>query len=272
MSSSILQRNNVRVLGQGTQPIVFAHGFGCDQSMWSALAGALAAEYRLVLFDHVGCGGSEYAAFDPERHADLHGFAQDLVDLCLALDVRDAVLVGHAVGASIGVLAARQVPQLFSKLVLVAPSPRYLNEPPAYVGGFEREDIAGLLELMDSNWTAWARSLASAAMDLQRPDLAQPLAQAPCAMDPEAVRTFVEATFFADHRADFAAVRQPTLILQGSDDPIAPDSVGRSVHRLIRGSTLVRLRASGHCPHVSQPQETLAAIRGWLQTQAAAGD
>lgn len=267
---SVLQRNNVHVIGSGPRTLLFAHGFGCDQHMWNALVPAFAADHRVVLFDYVGCGASDYTAFEPERYSRLEGYAQDLLEVAEALDLHDTVLVGHSVSAMIGVLAAQQAPQRFTGLVLVTPSPRYLNDPPHYQGGFDREDIVGLLDLMDSNYAAWAGFLSQAVAGARHPEVAQQLEHSFCAMHPDAARCFAEATFFSDNRADLAGVRQPTLILQCSDDAIAPDAVGEYVHRHVAGSCLVRLRATGHCPHVSHPAETTAAIRDWL-AQAAPG-
>ena len=269
---SVLVRNNVHVLGQGPRTLVFAHGFGCDQTMWEAMACAFAPRWRVVLFDYVGCGGSDFGAFTPQRYGHLDGYAQDVVDVAQALELRDAVLVGHSVSAMIGVLAARQAPQCFSHLVMVGPSPRYLNEAPDYVGGFEHADIVSLLELMDANYAAWAGFLSQAvAGNSSQPGLAGTLERSFCAMHPEAARCFAHATFFADNRADLPHVRLPTLILQCSDDAIAPTEVGDYLHRHIAGSTLVQLQATGHCPHLSDPEETIAAVRGWLHQQGLDG-
>jgi sigma-B regulation protein RsbQ len=269
---SVLVRNNVQVLGRGPRTLVFAHGFGCDQTMWAAMVEAFAPGWRVVLFDYVGCGGSDFGAFTPGRYSHLEGYAQDLVEIAQALELRDAVLVGHSVSAMIGVLAAREAPQCFSHLVMVGPSPRYLNEAPDYVGGFEHADIVSLLELMDTNYTAWAGFLSQAAVGgSSQPHLTGTLERSFCAMHPEAARCFAQATFFGDNRADLPHVRQPTLILQCRDDTIAPNEVGAYLHRHIAGSTLVRLHATGHCPHISDPEETIAAVREWLCQQGLDG-
>ncbi len=265
MNSDVLARNNVTVLGQGTQPMLFAHGFGCDQNMWRFLVPAIADDYRIVLFDYVGSGRSDLAAYDAERYGSLDGYAQDVLDVCHALDLRDVILVGHSVSAMIGVLAANREPERFSHLVLVGPSPRYLNDPP-YVGGFERSDIDGLLEMMEHNYIGWATFLAPAIIkNADRPELGEELTESFCSTDPVIARRFAEATFFADNREDLTHVRVPSLILQCSDDIIAPNAVGEYLHNELPGSTLRLMKATGHCPHMSHPEETIEAIREYLQ-------
>ena len=267
MSSSVLARNNVKVLGRGSQPMVFAHGFGCDQNMWRFVTPAFAADYRVVLFDYVGCGESDLSAYDPERYASLDGYAQDVLDVCDALDLRDVVFVGHSVSSMIGVLAANREPERFSQLVMVGPSPRYVNDD-GYVGGFERKDIEGLLETMERNYIGWANFLAPAIMkNPDRPELGQELEASFCSTDPIIARRFAEATFFSDNRADLAAVSVPSLVMQCSDDMIAPLDVGDYLKRSLPGSTLRVLRATGHCPHMSHPAETIDVIRDYLATR-----
>ena len=265
MATSVLTRHNVNVFGRGTQPMVFAHGFGCDQNMWRFVTPAFEDDYRIVLFDYVGSGRSDRSAYDAERYATLDGYARDLLDVCEALDLRDVILVAHSVSAMIGVLAANAAPERFARLVLIGPSPRYVNDPPDYVGGFERADIDGLLETMDKNYLGWANHLAPAIMaNGDRPELGEELTGSFCSTDPVIARRFAEATFFADNRADLAAVRVPALILQCSEDIIAPREVGEYVHRALRGSTLRVMRATGHCPHMSAPEETVRLIREYL--------
>jgi sigma-B regulation protein RsbQ len=265
MNQEILRRNNVNVFGSGTQPMVFAHGFGCDQNMWRFVAPAFADDYRVVLFDYVGAGRSDLGAYDPERYGRLDGYAQDILDVCHALELEDVVLVGHSVSSMIAVLAANREPELFARLVLIGPSPRYIHDPPGYVGGFERADIEGLLEMMDKNYIGWANFLAPAIMkNPDRPELGAELTESFCSTDPVIARRFAEATFFADNREDLPGVRVPSLILQCAEDMIAPDGVGEYLHRRIPGSTLRRLEATGHCPHMSHPKETIRAIREYL--------
>ena len=264
MSSSVLARNNVKVLGRGSRPMLFAHGFGCDQNMWRFVTPAFAADYRIVLFDYVGSGESDLSAYDPERYATLDGYARDVLDVCHALDLRDVVFVGHSVSSMVGVLAANREPERFSQLVMVGPSPRYVNDD-GYVGGFERKDIEGLLETMDKNYIGWANFLAPAIMkNPDRPELGQELEASFCSTDPIIARRFAEATFFADNRADLAAVSVPSLVMQCSDDMIAPLDVGDYLERSLPGSTLRVLRATGHCPHMSHPAETIDVIRDYL--------
>ena len=261
----VLTRNNVKVSGRGTQPMLFAHGFGCDQNMWRFVAPVFAADYRIVLFDYVGSGRSDMGAYDAGRYASLDGYADDVLDVCRALDLRDAVFVGHSVSAMIGVLAAKREPARFSDLILIGPSPRYLNDAPDYVGGFERSDIEGLLETMDRNYIGWANYLAPAIMaNADRPELGEELNASFCSTDPVIARRFAEATFYADNRADLADVRIPSLILQCAEDIIAPREVGEYLHRALQGSTLREMRATGHCPHMSAPDETVALMREYL--------
>jgi sigma-B regulation protein RsbQ len=261
----VLVRNNVKVAGHGTQPMLFAHGFGCDQNMWRFVAPAFADDYKLVLFDYVGSGKSDLSAYDAERYAKLDGYAQDVLDVIHALELRDVVFVGHSVSAMVGVLAARQEPARFANLVMIGPSPRYLNDPPDYAGGFERSDIEGLLDTMDKNYIGWANYLGPAIMaNADRPELGQELTESFCSTDPVIARRFAEATFFADNRRDLAELRVPSLILQCSEDIIAPNEVGEYVHRALPGSTLRLMQATGHCPHMSAPEETIALIREYI--------
>jgi sigma-B regulation protein RsbQ len=266
MGSAIQSRNNVKIFGTGTQPMLFAHGFGCDQNMWRFVTPAFENDYRIVLFDYVGSGRSDLAAYDPERYATLGGYVDDVLDVCHALDLRDVIFVGHSVSSMVGVLAANREPQLFERLILIGPSPRYINEAPDYVGGFERSDIEGLLETMEKNYIGWANFLAPAIMkNPDRPELAAELEGSFCSTDPVIARRFAEATFFADNRADLAAVQVPSLIMQCSEDIIAPSAVGDYLSREMAGSTLQTLRATGHCPHMSHPEETIAVMREYLR-------
>jgi sigma-B regulation protein RsbQ len=238
--------------------------------MWRFVAPAFEDDYRVVLFDYIGSGRSDLAAYDPKRYASLEGYAQDVLDIVHALDLHDLIFVGHSVSSMVGVLAANREPDRFARLVLVGPSPRYVNDAP-YVGGFERHEIEGLLETMDKNYIGWANFLAPVIMkNPDRPELSEELEASFCSTDPVIARRFAEATFFADNRADLAHVRVPSLILQCADDAIAPESVGEYLHGQLRGSTLHKLRATGHCPHMSHPEETIAAIRDYLEHRAVA--
>jgi sigma-B regulation protein RsbQ len=262
---SVLARNNVNQSGRvGGKPMLFAHGFGCDQNMWRYVAPAFEDEYRIVLFDHVGAGGSDHTAYSRTKYDSLRGYAGDVLEICRDLELRDVIFVGHSVSAMIGVLAAQEEPERFAKLVLVGPSPRYTDDGD-YVGGFTRADIDGLLDSLDSNYLGWSATYAPAIMGASQPaELQEELTNSFCRADPEIARHFARVTFLSDNRADLEAVETPTLILQCSDDVIAPQSVGEYVHGSIRGSTLVRMRATGHCPNLSAPEETIAAIRDFL--------
>ena len=265
MSNAIVARNNVRVFGHGTQPMLFAHGFGCDQNMWRFITPAFADDYRIVVFDYVGSGKSDLSAYDGERYASLAGYAQDVLEVIHALDLRDVIFVGHSVSSMVGVLAANAEPDRFSRLILVGPSPRYINDPPSYVGGFERRDIEGLLETMEKNYIGWANFLAPAIMkNPDRPELSEELEASFCSTDPVIARRFAEATFFSDNRSDLAAVAVPSLIMQCSDDMIAPSEVGAYLARTLPQSSLRVLEATGHCPHMSHPAETIQVIREYL--------
>jgi sigma-B regulation protein RsbQ len=269
MTPNILARNNVKVVGRGTQPMLFAHGFGCDQNMWRFVTPAFEDAYRIVLFDYVGAGRSDLAAFDEARYATLAGYADDVLDVCHALDLTDVIFVGHSVSSMVGVLAANREPERFARLVLIGPSPRYVNDE-GYVGGFERSDIDGLLETMDKNYIGWANYLAPAIMGNEdRPELGAELTESFCSTDPVLARRFAETTFLSDNRADLSALRVPTLILQCSEDIIAPLAVGEYVHRALPASTLRVMRATGHCPHMSAPDETIALMKEYLATPIA---
>jgi sigma-B regulation protein RsbQ len=263
---SIRARNNVHVLGSGTQPIVFAHGFGCDQNMWRYVAPAFEEDYRVVLFDFVGSGKSDWSAYSSDRYGSLTGYARDVLDILEAYDLRDVIFVGHSVSAMIGALASIEAPERFERLVMVGPSPCYVNDHmKGYVGGFERADIEGLLDLMDKNYIGWASFLAPVVMkNPDRPELVQELQGSFCATDPRVTREFARATFLSDNRADVPRVATPSLILQCAEDAVAPETVGDYLHRELPKSKLVRMEAIGHCPHMSHPTETLRHIRDYL--------
>ncbi|HJQ12442.1 MAG TPA: alpha/beta hydrolase [Gemmatimonadaceae bacterium] len=263
--TDILKRNNVHVVGNGTQPMLLAHGFGCDQNMWRFIVPAFADDYRIVLFDYVGSGKSDLKAYDAEKYSTLDGYVQDVLDVCHALDLSDTIFVGHSVSSMIGVMAAQRAPDLFERLILIGPSPRYINDPP-YVGGFERADIEGLLDTMDKNYIGWANFLAPVVMrNPERPELTAELTESFCSTDPVIARRFAEATFLGDNRADLAGLTVPALVLQCSDDAIAPQSVGDFVHRSLVNSTFQQMKATGHCPHLSHPDETIQLMREYLQ-------
>ena len=262
---SALRRNNVMLHGrEDGQPMLFAHGFGCDQNMWRFVTPAFEDTHRVVLFDHVGAGGSDLSAYDPQRYGSLQGYADDVLDIIDELDLRDVVFVGHSVSAMIGVLAARVAPERFDALVLVGPSPRYIDDD-GYVGGFSAEDIDELLESLDSNYLGWSSAMAPVIMgNPDRPELGAELTSSFCRTDPDIAKRFARVTFLSDNRADLAGVGTRALVLQCTEDAIAPRSVGEFVQANLDDAQLVVLSATGHCPNLSAPDETIAAIKAFL--------
>jgi sigma-B regulation protein RsbQ len=262
---SMRARNNVTVTGREDGPtVLLAHGFGCDQNLWRLVVPELARRYRVVLFDHTGAGRSDLAAWTPERYGSLDGYADDVLAICHELDLRDVVLVGHSVSAMIAVLAANREPERFAKLVLLTPSPCYLDDD-GYRGGFSREDIDELLASLESNYLGWSATMAPVIMgNPDRPELGEELTNSFCRTDPAIARVFARVTFLSDNRADLAKVAVPTLVLECSNDAIAPPEVGRFTHEQISGSTLVTLAATGHCPQLSAPEATAAAITAFV--------
>ena len=244
--------------------MLFAHGFGCDQNMWRFMAPRFEQDFRVVLFDHVGAGGSDRSAYDVERHASLQGYADDVLEICRALDLHGVVFVGHSVSTMIGALAAAAEPKRFDKLVFVSPSPRYIDDD-GYLGGFSETDIDELLDSLESNYLGWSSAMAPAIMgNPDRPELGQELTESFCRTDPAIARRFARVTFLSDNRHDLARVRSPTLVLQCSDDVIAPVAVGEYVRDALPHSTYRVLQATGHCPNLSAPEETAAAIAAFV--------
>ncbi|KAB1080744.1 alpha/beta hydrolase [Methylobacterium soli] len=244
--------------------MVFAHGFGCDQNMWRFVAPAFEGGYRTVLFDHVGAGGSDLSAYDPQKYASLDGYADDVVELCRALDVRGGVFVGHSVSTMIGVLASKKAPELFDALVMVCPSPRYIDDAD-YEGGFSEAQVHELLDFLDSNHMGWSHAMAPVIMgNPDHPELGEELTNSFCRTDPEIAKSFARTTFLSDNRADLAGVTARCLVIQCSEDVIAPRSVGVYVHSNLRNSELVLIDATGHCPNLSAPEATIAAMKAFL--------
>jgi sigma-B regulation protein RsbQ len=265
---SACERNNVTVVGRGHQPMIFAHGYGCDQNMWRFLTPAFEDDYKIVLFDHVGHGRSDASAYHPKKYETLAGYVKDVLEICRELDLTDAVFVGHSVSAMIGILAAIEEPERFSQLVLIGPSPCYIDDG-NYVGGFKREDIEGMLDFLDSNHLGWSNTMAPVIMgNPERPELGEELANSFCRTDPEIAKSFARVTFLSDNRADLPRLQTKSLILQCSQDAIAPEPVGRYVHRHLRDSELVLMSATGHCPNLSAPDETVAAMKAFLNAPA----
>ncbi|HYG04493.1 MAG TPA: alpha/beta hydrolase [Chryseosolibacter sp.] len=265
MKEKVITRNNVNTWGKGYRTMVLAHGFGCDQNMWRFVTPAFENDFKIVVFDYVGAGKSDVGAYNSQRYADLNGYAQDVLDVCEALQLSNVIFVGHSVSSVIGILAALKKPNYFSHLIMIGPSPCYINHD-GYVGGFNRKDIDELLNTMDSNYIGWANFLAPAIMkNPERPELSHELTESFCSTDPKIARQFAEATFLSDNRKDLGKVNTPSLIMQCSDDLIAPFEVGDYLHANMKNSKLKILKATGHCPHMSHPEETIAVIREYLE-------
>jgi sigma-B regulation protein RsbQ len=258
-------RNDVRVSGvPDGRPIVFAHGYGCDQNMWRFMTPDFEVDHRVVTFDLVGFGHSDLSAYDPAKYDSLRGYAGDLVEILDELDLTDVVFVGHSVSAMIGLLAYQQAPERFGAMVMVGPSPRYVDDE-GYAGGFSRAQIRELLDSLDANHLGWSAAMAPVIMgNPDRPELAEELTNSFCRTAPDVARQFARVAFLSDNRNDLASLRIPTLVLQCSQDVIAPEHVGRYVHEHVPGSVFHQLAATGHCPNLSAPDETTAAIRSFL--------
>ncbi|MCK1339809.1 alpha/beta hydrolase [Bradyrhizobium sp. 38] len=261
---NVQARNNVHVTGRGSRGMIFAHGFGCDQNMWRFVAPEFEDDFKVVLFDHVGAGGSDLSAYDKSKYSSLHGYADDLVEIGRDLNLEDAVFVGHSVSAMIGLLASLKAPGLFGRMVLVGPSPRYIDDG-EYVGGFTEKQIAELLEFLEDNHMGWSAAMAPSIMgNPDRPELGEELTNSFCRTDPEIAKAFARVTFTSDNRNDLSKVTIPTLILQCSEDIIASETVGKFVRSQIPGSEIVFLEATGHCPNLSAPAEVVSAIRAYV--------
>jgi sigma-B regulation protein RsbQ len=260
----IARRNNVKVLGNGPRTLMFAHGYGCDQNMWRAVVPFFEADYKIVLFDYVGAGQSDPSAFHRTRYSTLNGYASDILEILDELGLTNVNFVGHSVSSMIGALAAIRRPELFENLIMVGPSPCYINDGD-YVGGFARSDIEGLLDMLDKNHTGWSAMMAPIIIgNADRPDLAAELEASFCRTDPIFAQHFARVTFLSDNRADLKNVPTKTLILQCNQDSIAPASVGEYVHRCLPNSELVIMEATGHCPHLSAPGAVSKAIQAFL--------
>lgn len=255
-----IKRNNVRVRGAGHRTMIFAHGIGCDQNMWRFVAPAFEKDFMTVVFDHVGAGGSDLSAYDSVKYSTLSGYAKDVVEIGTELGLKDSVFVRHSVSSMIGVLAARQAPGMFGKLVLIGPSARYIDDD-GYVGGFSAQQIEELLRFLESNHMDWSMQMAPMIMgNPDRPELGQELTNSFCSTDPDFAKAFARVTFTSDNREDLAEVSLPTLILQCSEDIIASPEVGEFVARNIPNSRMIVLDATGHCPNLSAPEEVIAAM------------
>lgn len=261
---SIQQRNNIHCYGNGEHTIMFAHGYGCDQQMWRFIYPAYSKDYRIILFDLTGSGASDLSAYDRNKYGDLYGYAEDVLEIIELYAKGKVIFVGHSVSAMIGLLASNQCPDKFAAQIMVGPSASYINDGD-YVGGYNAEDIEGLLQLVDANYREWARRMAPVIMGAaQQPALTHELLTRFEQNDPEIARHFARVTFTADHRADLSRSTVPALVLQCSDDLIAPREVGEYIHAQMQGSTLEVITNIGHCPHLSAPEASSDAIDRFL--------
>lgn len=261
---NILKRNNVRVFGEGNQPMIFAHGYGCDQNMWRYITPRFLQDYKIVLFDHTGAGNSDLSAYDSVKYNSLAGYADDILEICHELDLRNAIFVGHSVATMMGILSAIKEPARFAKMILITPSPCYINDE-GYLGGFERADVETMLTFMETDYLGWSNTFGPFIMgNPDQPSLGQELATSFCHTDPDITKEFARVTFFSDNRPDLPKLQVKSLILQCSEDMIAPEEVGAYLNQSLKNSTLVKLKATGHCPNVSAPLETIAAMEPFL--------
>ncbi|MBF8456148.1 alpha/beta hydrolase [Kaistella sp. G5-32] len=260
-----IQRNNVTIKGKGTQVMLFAHGFGCDQNMWRFVTPAFEEDYRVILFDHVGAGNSDLSAYSSDKYSQLEGYAADIVNICEEMELNEVIFVGHSVSSLMGMIASLQSPDLFKSLIMVSPSPSYINDGD-YVGGFTREQITELMESLDNNHLGWSMTMAPVIMaNPERAELSEELSNSFCRSNPDIAKEFARTTFFSDKRHLLPEVSIPSLILQCSEDVIAPEEVGIFMHKKIKDSQLVMMKATGHCPNLSAPEETIAAMKAFLK-------
>ena len=265
MTKTFTEIHNVHCSGNGKQPVVFAHGFGCDQTIWRYVSKSFEKDYRVVLFDFIGSGKSDLSYYDEHRHASLHGYAEDLLNICRENKLTDIILIAHSVSCMIGMLAAIREPALFSKIIMIAPSPCFFNDGD-YKGGFDKRELEKLLNMMEENFIKWASFLGPAIMgNPERPELGEELKERFCSIDHEITKKFARATFHSDHRGDLKNFLTPTLILQCREDILAPPPVGKYLEERIQHSEIIEMEARGHCPHLSEPAETVKAITGFLE-------
>lgn len=267
MAQSLMHRNNIHLSGNGKQAILFIHGYGCDQNMWRFVAPAFEKNYKVVLIDLVGCGNSDASAYDYNKYSSLQGYVADIIEICDFLELKNVILVGHSVSAIIAGLATTERPDLFQKLVMICPSPSYINEETTgYVGGFNQSDIEELITTLNENYLGWSSEVAPVIMgNPEQPEFSRELTNSFCRNNPEIARHFAELTFTGDNRQDLERIRLPTLIIQSSHDIIAPVEVGLFIHQRIQGSILKLLATNGHCPHLTAPEVTIAAMIDFIQ-------
>jgi sigma-B regulation protein RsbQ len=262
---SVNEKNNVAISGAGEQVIIFAHGFGCDQNMWRFIAPEFRADYKVVLFDYTGSGKSTLTEYDPKKYSTLAGYADDIIDICQAYDFTDAIIVGHSVSATIALLASLKAPKYFSQLIHLTPSPSFINDPPAYMGGFEQADLEELLDLMDKNYIGWAEYLAPIIIGGQASELLTgELTDSFCSTDPVIAKNFAKATFLSDHRQVYRQSTLPSLIIQSKVDSLASVEVGQYLHNITPHSDFTIIESEGHCPHMTHPRMTTQAIKHYL--------
>ncbi|TVR79226.1 MAG: alpha/beta hydrolase [Chitinophagaceae bacterium] len=265
MSDFVTIRNNINISGKGKQPMVFAHGYGCSQNMWRFVAPAFEKDYKIVLFDHVGSGKSDLSAYDFEKYNSLKGYADDLIEICDELHLQNVILVGHSVSCMIAVLAAAKRPELFDKLVLVGPSPRYINDN-EYHGGYKKQDIDELIKAVESDYLCWSSFITPVIIgDSEKPEYSEELRDSFCSMDPEIAKHFAKVTFRGDNREDLSKVSNSTLIIQCQSDVIAPVQVGEYVHKKMPDSKYLLLDISGHCPHLTAPEQVISGMQAFLK-------
>lgn len=262
---SVIQRNNITVHGNGDKVLVLAHGFGCDQRMWRYVLPTLSERYKVVLFDYVGSGNSDPSSFSVDRYSSLNGYAKDVVDVFEALELENVAFVGHSVSSIIGLIALLEAPNTIAELVMVCPSPYFLNDLPDYEGGFEQSDLQELMSLMDKNYIGWAHYLAPLVMGVNSSEaLVEELSGSFCSTDPVIAKTFANATFFSDHRNLLPQCTARTLILQSASDSLASVRVGKYMHQHVPNSELEIIQAEGHCLHMTDPAVTASSIANFV--------
>lgn len=261
---TITERNNVSVTGKGSQVLLFAHGFGCDQRTWRSVIPAFQENFKIVLFDYVGAGKSDLGSYNSKRYSTLEGYAEDVIEICTELDLKDVIFLGHSVSSMIGLLAVLKQPSFFSKIIFIGPSPRYLNDTD-YYGGIDRADLESLLEVMDNNYLGWSRFVAPSIMgNADRPELGEALAESFCTTDPRIAKQFARVTFLSDNREDLALLTIPSLTIQCKDDFLTSETVANYILARTPGNQVIMLDSSGHCPHLSDPDGVIDAIRSFI--------
>lgn len=263
LMNKISTRNNVKVIGKGTQTLMFAHGFGCDQHTWRSILPGFLDDFKLVLFDYVGAGCSDFRAYDAVRYGTLDGYVKDVIEICSELELENVIFIGHSVSSMIGLRASLQSPEFFSKLIFICPSPRYINDN-EYYGGMEQNDLDALLEVMDNNHLGWSRPMVASNAAIEIPALDQHFTENFCTTDPEISRKFAQITFSSDHREKLPLIRIPSLTLQGNEDIFTSEKVARYIQRHTPGNRLHLIDTIGHFPQLSDPKTVISAIRNFI--------